>query len=303
MEKTVTVRVPGTSANCGPGFDAVGIACNLYNELTLMLDQKGQLVIEVEGDGKESIPRDASNIVWTAVQYVLKQAGKNYRGAKIHMLNRIPLARGLGSSAAAIVAGLAAANEAIGSVFNRQQIFQMATDLEGHPDNVAPAVFGGVTLSIVQDGRAECLSFVPEKKLSLVVVVPGFCLSTKLARKALPKKVPLGDAVFNAGRAALLAGALARGEYKFLRSALTDRLHQPYREQLIPGMYEVFEAAVQNGAYGAVLSGAGPCLLAFADAHEDQIGKAMVAAFQAREINAEYLRLEIDTQGVQVVSL
>lgn len=302
MERTVTVRVPGTSANCGPGFDAIGIACNLYNELTLTLDKKERLSIEIEGNGKASIPLDDSNIVWKAIQYLLKRARMEYQGAKIRMVNRIPLASGLGSSAAAIVAGLAAANAAVGSVFDRQQIFQMATEIEGHPDNVAPAVFGGVTLSVLQQGRAECLSFVPDKRLSLVVVVPGFDLSTKVARKALPQTVPLSDAVYNVGRAALLAGALARGEYEYLRSALLDRLHQPYRKHLIPGMYEVFKAALQNGAYGAVLSGAGPCLLAFANTRETEIGEAMAAAFGAHDIRAEYKLLEIDRQGVLVLS-
>ena len=300
MLKSVKVRVPGTSANCGPGFDSIGIACTIYNELELTLNNSGKVIIDIDGEGKSNIPCDSRNVVWKAVQYLLKKAGKQYSGGKIKMINGIPLARGLGSSAAAIVSGLAAANAAIGSPFDRQDIFQMATNIEGHPDNVAPAIFGGVTLSIDQDNLAQCLSFMPERKLKLVVTIPSFNLSTKLARKVLPDSIPLQDAVFNVSRTALLVGALCRGEYQHLKNALGDRLHQPYRLSLVPGMAEVFEAALAKGALGAALSGAGPCLIAFAVKDMDEIGKAMVQAFAENHINSRYVVLDIDAEGVQV---
>jgi len=297
-DKTVKVKVPGTTANCGPGFDSLGIACNLYNELELTLRKKGNLVIEIRGEGAQNIPCDGRNVVWKSIQYLLQRADLQYQGAYIKMLNRVPLSRGLGSSAAAIVAGLTAANYAIGNRFTSQEIFAMATDIEGHPDNVAPAIFGGMTLSILRkDGKPECLSFFPKIDLQLIVTVPEFSLSTKAARKVLPAVVPLKDAVFNIGRAALLVGALCEGKTEFLEHAFEDCLHQPYREKLIPGMYDVFAAAVQSGALGAAMSGAGPCLIAFTENNGETIGKAMVEAFQKHDIKAKYLLLTIDKKG------
>lgn len=301
MEKMVKVRVPGTTANCGPGFDSVGIACTIYNELELTLQKTDRLVIEIYGEGCQSIPCDARNIVWKSMQVLLKRADENFCGAHIKMNNAIPLSRGLGSSAAAIVAGLAAANAAIGSCFDKQAIFQMATEIEGHPDNVAPAVFGGVTLSIMKDGLAETLSFMPKKPLKMVVAVPAFNLSTKLARKALPLDVSMKDAVFNVSRTALFVGSLCTGDFSHLKNALEDRLHQPYRSKLIPGMQAVLAAAEAHGALGAALSGAGPCLIAFAVERMQEIGAAMVNAFEKNGIEAQYLILDVDAQGVQVV--
>ena len=299
MLKSVKVKVPGTSANCGPGFDSIGIACTIYNELELTLNNSGKLIIEIDGEGKNNIPCDERNVVWKSIQYLLRKAEKKYDGGIIKMSNGIPLARGLGSSAAAIVAGLMAANLAIGTPFNKQEVFQMATDIEGHPDNVAPAIFGGITLSIDQDHIAQCLSFMPQKELKLVVAIPSFNLSTKMARRVLPNTVPLQDAVFNVSRTALLVGALCKGEYQHLRNALGDKLHQPYRLGLIPGMEDVFNEALENGALGVALSGAGPCLIAFTNRKMNEIGEAMVNAFKSNGVNAKYVVLDIDSQGVQ----
>lgn len=301
LANVVKVQVPGTTANCGPGFDSVGIACTVYNELELELKEERGLLIEVYGEGCKNIPCDERNVVFKSMQAVFRKAGYDFSGARLKMMNHVPLSRGLGSSAAAIVAGLAAANAAIGSPFDKQDIFQMATDIEGHPDNVAPAVFGGVTLSILKDGAAETISFQPARELKLVVAVPEFALSTKMARKALPLHVPLKDAVFNVSRTALLVGALCRGEYGHLRNALEDCLHQPYRSKLIPGMEDVFAAANENGAFGAALSGAGPCLIAFADHNMQAIGEAMAAAFAKNGVKASFLILDIDKEGVQVI--
>lgn len=302
MDKAaIRIRVPGTTANCGPGFDSIGIACNVYNEMELILRKEDKLTIEVYGEGCKIIPCDARNIVWKSMQGLLKKANSDYKGAWIRMDNRIPLSRGLGSSAAAIVGGLAAANMAIGNVFSKQTLFQMATEIEGHPDNVAPAIFGGVTLSIVKDGKPECLSFLPKLDLKMVVAVPSFNLPTKLARKALPSSVPMEDAVFNVGRAALLAGALLKGDLYHLKNALDDRLHQPYRKKLVPGMEEVFQAANAHGAVGTVLSGAGPCLIAFTVERMEEIGEAMVESFNAYDVEATYSVLEIDAHGVKIL--
>ena len=220
------------------------------------------------------------------------------------MSNRIPLSRGLGSSATAIVAGLTAANALIDSPFSRDDLLQLATDIEGHPDNVAPAIYGGFTVNTVTDGHVECFSFLPRIFLRLVVMVPDFYLSTKSARQVLPSEVPMKDAVFNISHAAMMVAALARGSEKHLENAFADALHQNYRAPLIPGMFDVFAAAKKAGAYGAALSGAGPCLIAFVPEHRkctEAVAAAMQDAFRAHEIEARPLHLRLDTKGARVL--
>ncbi len=258
------------------------------------------------GEGATNIPCDNRNIVWRSAQYLLGKAGKDkeYRGAVIHMENRVPLSRGLGSSATAIVAGLTAANALIGTPFNRREILQFATDVEGHPDNVAPAIFGGFTVNAVTNGRVDCFSFLPRFRMKFVVAVPNFPLSTRMARKVLPTEVPMKDAIFNIGRASMLVAALTRGNERYLRLGLDDALHQPYRAELIPGMYDVFKAARRVGAAGATLSGAGPCLIAYVLERrhaEETVGKAMLEAFRKHDVEARILTLDLDTHGAQIL--
>ena len=303
LNRTIRVRVPGTSANCGPGFDAIGVACTIYNDLELTLKGEEGLVIEIEGEGAANIPADERNIVLRAIRTILKRAHREdeVKGFHIRMTNHIPLSRGLGSSAAAIVAGLKAANALLGNRFSRRELLQMATNIEGHPDNVAPAIFGGFTISVVTRGRVECFSLMPRMPLKLVVAVPEFPLSTRLARSVLPEQVKMKDAVFNVSRAALLVAALTKGQPHFLRNAFADALHQPYREKLIPGMKDVFRAACRAGALGASLSGAGPCLIAYTLENEAAVGQAMVEAFQEHEIEAHALQLSLDAHGARIL--
>ena len=301
--KSVKVRVPGTSANCGPGFDCLGVACTIYNELELTLLEEERLDIEITGDGAENIPVDGRNIVWRSIQKLLERAGKaqEYKGAVIRMNNGVPLSRGLGSSATAIVGGLKAANECLGNPFTNRDLLQMATEIEGHPDNVAPAIFGGFTISIVRNGKPECFSLMPKLPVKLVVTVPDFFLPTKAARAVLPAEVPMKDAVFNIGRAAMLTAALCKGNKSFLRSVFDDALHQPYRAKLIPGMYDVFKAARAAGALGASMSGAGPCLIAFTVENADAVGMAMRDAFARNNVKSEYHVFDIDGTGATVI--
>ena len=301
--RSVKVRVPGTSANCGPGFDCLGVACTIYNELELTLLEEERLDIEITGDGAENIPVDERNIVWRSIQKLLERAGKaqEYKGAVIRMDNGVPLSRGLGSSATAIVGGLKAANECLGNPFTNRDLLHMATEIEGHPDNVAPAIFGGFTISIVRNGKPECFSLMPKLPLKLVVTVPDFFLPTKAARAVLPAEVPMKDAVFNIGRAAMLTAALCKGNKSFLRSVFDDALHQPYRAKLIPGMYDVFKAARAAGALGASMSGAGPCLIAFTVENADAVGMAMRDAFAKNNVKSKYHVFDIDGTGATVI--
>lgn len=300
-EKTVRITVPGTSANCGPGFDTLGVACTVYNEMELTLLRENRLEIEAQGEGDDIIPKDSRNIVWQAVSEVLQKAHRDndFRGAVIKMKNNIPLSRGLGSSAAAIVAGVKAANVLLNSPFSQREMLAIATEIEGHPDNVAPALYGGFTVSIMKSGKPECFCFMPRLPLKLVVVVPDFHLSTKMARSVLPVEVTMKDAIFNIGHASMLVGALIRGNKRFLKLAFEDMLHQPYREKLIPGMADVFSAARREGALGATISGAGPCLIAYTVDNPEGISEAMVAAFKNNGVNSRALILDIDKSGVQ----
>ena len=300
------VRVPGTSANCGPGFDCLGLATTIYNYMDLTLIRANKIVVEAVGAGADKIPRGRKNLAWQAVRKLLEVTGheNNFHGAIIRMENHVPISRGLGSSSTAIVAGLTAANKIVGSPLNKNELLTLATELEGHPDNVAPAIFGGFTVSVMDNGEVQTFSFQPKIKLKLVVAVPEFELSTKLARKVLPQRVSRSDAIFNISRASMLVAALVEGREEFLPIAFDDAIHQPYRKKLVPGMQEVFDAAKSAGALGAAISGAGSCLIAFTTATsglEEKIAAAMVDTFKAHDVQSKTLILNVDKHGAQVM--
>jgi len=298
----VRVRIPATTANCGPGFDTLGIACTLYNEVALELTGPvGQVEINVTGDGADTLPTNARNLVLRAVRTVFDKVGETQTGIRLSLLNAIPLSRGLGSSSAAIVGGLVAANAIIGNRFNQAEILDMATEMEGHPDNVAPALYGGFTISVMQEAQVHCLRLPLPSELKLVVCIPDFRLSTHKARQAIPATVPHKDAVYNVSRAALLVGALAGGRLEYLSEALGDKLHQPYRAPLIPGMLEVFAAGKKAGALGVAMSGAGPSLMAYTLEQPEAVGEAMVAAFAAEQITSRHVCLNVDYEGAKVI--
>ena len=302
----IKVRVPGTSANCGPGFDCIGLACSIYNDLELILLREPKLSIEAKGEGADSIPTDDKNIVWKSIKTLLDKTsfGAEYKGAVIKMENHIPMSRGLGSSAAAIVAGLKAANAIIGSPFNRQELLQLATDIEGHPDNVAPALLGGFTVSVVSGGKVQTLSFLPKIQMNFVLAVPNFLLPTWQARQVLPKDVPMKDAIFNISRASMMIAALIKGKDRFFRYVFDDALHQPYRKDLVPGMKEAIEAARKAGAIGSALSGAGPAVIAFNIERQNnatEVASAMTQAFASKGVNAKSMILNLDTRGAHII--
>lgn len=295
--ETVTVHVPATTANCGPGFDAIGIACTLYNELELTLLEEAELTIVISGEGEKILAKDEKNMVWKVIKKLLIRTDSNYHGAIIKMHNKIPLSRGLGSSAAAIVGGIAAANYCLGKPLTKKDILDMATQEEGHPDNVAPAVYGGMTSSIRTENGVQTIAFLPKLPLKLIVAVPSFPLPTKKARKILPQSVLMKHALFNVAHVAGLVAGMCTGDANMLHYAFEDKLHQPYRAKLVPGMYDAFEAAKAAGALGSALSGAGPALIAFCIEKERVIGRAMVEALAHNKVQAECLILEIDNNG------
>ena len=292
----VRVQVPATTANMGPGFDTLGMALKLYN--IIEMEQAGiGLNIDVEGDGAGQIPRNPTNIVYVAAEKVFKAVGYKPKGLRIKIINNIPLARGLGSSASAIIGGLVAANILSGGKLDEQTLLNMAAQIEGHPDNVAPALIGGIVISAQGEGEVKYTKIDPPAKLKCVVAIPDFSLPTKLARDVLPQSVSITDAVYNIGRTALLVAALIRCDFNLLSMSMEDRLHQPYRANLVPGMKKVLAAAKLAGARGIVLSGAGPTLIAFCDENTQLIATVMKDTFLQSGIHAKVLELDPNPVG------
>ena len=241
---------------------------------------------------------DESNLFFRSAATAAQRAGQALPGLEVEMHNGIPLSRGLGSSSTAIVAGVYAANLLMGQPFSESALLDLATELEGHPDNVAPCLFGGLVVCSYEDGRVESIRALPPPELRAVVAVPRFELKTEAARAALPERVPHRDAAFNVGRACLVTAALMSGNLHVLKSAMRDRLHQPYRASLVPGIDHVLEAAEEAGALGACLSGAGPTLVAFATDDAPDIAAAMKNAWAQQEIQADTAVLRVDQDGV-----
>ena len=305
MKKSVTVRVPATSANCGPGFDSLGLALTLYNDFTFTIsDETFGFSLEVEGEGKDSFHASGRNMAFASFLAVWNKITDHKRiGIDVHMHNQVPKSRGLGSSSTALVAGVTAASILSGANLTLDEILQEANAMEGHPDNVAPAIYGGFTISFQENGVAHTLRTIPKMPLQFIAVVPDMQLATHMAREAIPKEIPHPDAVFNSSRTALLVAALLENRPDLLQYALEDKLHQPYRAKLIPGLTEVFAAGEEAGAYKCIISGSGSTLLAYAspDKDGDAIGKAMVDAFAHCGQTAVYHILQLNTKGTEIL--
>lgn len=259
------VKAPATSANMGPGFDCMGVALNIYNTVEIHEIPEG-LIIKNHGRDAGLIPGDNTNLIYRAMERVFDETGFAPSGLKITSYNDIPVARGLGSSAASTAAGLLLGNALTDEKLNMERIIELGADLEGHPDNIVPALMGGMTLSYARETPSVGyikLDF--PKDLCMLVMVPDFSLTTAEARGVLPRQVDLGNAVFNVGRAALMVAALTTGKPEHLKYAVQDKLHQPYREKLIPNMQDIFDQAYKAGARGVYLSGAGSALVAIVD--------------------------------------
>ena len=291
------VRVPATSANMGAGFDCMGIALDIYNTVEVHEIPEG-LIIENHGRDADLITKDGTNLIYRAMERVFRQTGFVPTGLKIISYNDIPVARGLGSSAASTAAGLLLANAFIGEKLDMKRIIELGTALEGHPDNIVPALIGGMTLSYAQDtSTVGYIKLDFPEKLRMLVMVPDFLLSTAMARKVLPRQVELGNAVFNVSRAALMVAALTAGELDHLKYAVQDKLHQPYREKLIPGMQEVFQQAYNAGARGVFLSGAGSTLIALVDADNNDFLSRLKGFLDSMSCKWELKYADVSRQG------
>ncbi len=297
----VTVTVAATTANLGPGFDCLGLALGLHNRVAFSEIDSGLSVI-VRGEGADKIPTDDDNLVVQSAVRLFDHIGRRPSGLKVVQENEIPVGSGLGSSASAVLAGLLGANGLMGQPLSQSEILTLAVEIEGHPDNVAPALYGGLILSLAENGRF-LIEPIQIPDMEVVIILPDFNLPTTEARAALPKQVSLADAIFNAGRMGLLVRALADGDYGRLASAMQDRLHQPYRLPLIPGMREAFSAVRQAGAAAVALSGAGPSLVAFGRDNHEAIAQSAEGAFSEAGLASRSWVLAVDRAGSQTALL
>lgn len=252
----IKIRVPATSANMGPGFDSLGIALNLYNTYSFSYGEE---------DGEKSLMREASDLVFQSIE-------RTPEPVKVTVERQIPISRGLGSSAACIVAGVMAANVYLDSPLGLTELLQLATQAEGHPDNVAPALFGGITASLMQEGKTYTQRFLPGEDWDYVAMIPDFHLSTRKAREVLPREIPFEHGVWNASRSGFLILALMHGRKDLLPLALEDRLHENYRKSLIPDFDDIKKALRRAGEEAIYLSGAGPTMLCISE-NGEQIKK------------------------------
>ncbi|MCU1531775.1 MAG: homoserine kinase [Arthrobacter sp.] len=300
----VTVRVPATSANLGPGYDSLGLALSLHDTLTVETLDNGELQFELTGEGAESLPRDASHLVMRAITNALERLGFRHQGLRITAENIIPHGRGLGSSASAVVAAVTAANALVpeASRCGKDWILQLTSEMEGHPDNVAPAIFGGLALSWQDSDRYSSTGATVAESVIPVVAVPDFELSTETARALLPVSVGHHAAAMNSGRAALLIHALTANP-EFLLPGTEDYLHQSYRAQAMPPSADLI-AALRRAGYAAVVSGAGPTVLVLA--HGDAEAETIVgfigshAAGDTPEAGWCVMKLAVDVEGAKV---
>ncbi|MBB6120449.1 homoserine kinase [Nocardiopsis algeriensis] len=270
----VSVRVPATSANLGPGFDSLGLAVRLYNEFDVTVRDDGELRVRVGGEGAGEVPLDRRHLVVRSMAEAFDRVGEKLPGLTLDCVNNIPHARGLGSSSSAIVGGVAAASALLGRTGPGQGpdldwIYQVSADIEGHPDNVAPCVFGGYTVAYRDGGRWGAVSLAVDRRILPVLCVPGWHLSTERARGLLPAAVPHADAAFAAGRSALMTAAVC-GRPDALYAATEDRLHQDYREPAMPRTLELVRDLRERHGLPAVVSGAGPTVLVLCSVEEGE---------------------------------
>ena len=315
----VTAIIPASTTNLGPGFDVLGVAVSLYSQVSLQ-ETAGITEVICLGQDSDKLLSDTSNVAYQAADLIFTKVGYRPDGLRLTLQNGIPAIRGLGGSGTAILGGLLAANAMCGQKFGHppfslQEILAFATEIEGHPDNVAASLLGGFVVSATAEvqnvntaGEIEAVTTVktvkitPPDELRLIIAVPDFTLATKVARSVLPESVDLSAAVFNMSRSSLLVAAMATGDLDLLAVSMEDRLHQPYRANLIPGFEEVSRSALEAGALSIALSGAGPTIVAYtrASAPTQQIADQMALAFQQNGLACQTQILTVDTEGAKV---
>lgn len=297
----VRVRVPASTANLGSGFDVLGLALGLYNTIEIEATSRG-VEFTVEGEGAERLRKVADrSLVLRAARATFDYLGVSPPGLKVHLKNEIPLKRGLGSSATSCLGGVIAAAALSRRSLSSEEILRLALPLEGHPDNLTPALVGGLTATIVSDTGIRYVKIPIPEAIKVVAVIPEMELGTVEARRALPAQVPLADAVHNVGRSALFVAAMVAGDLNLLDEATRDRLHQPYRAKLIPGMEDVLAAARRAGALAAFLSGAGSTVAALVDRDAEKVGGEMAEVWARRAMQSQVKVLAVEHEGAKLL--
>lgn len=291
----IRIKVPATSANLGPGFDTLGLALNLYNIFEFCEIEEGLEII-----GCEDIYNNKDNLIYISMLKVFEKIGYYPKGIKIIIDSNIPFSRGLGSSAACILGGVMGANELAGGHLSEEEIFKIATEIEGHPDNIAPALFGGLIVSVADDNQIYHNKIHVASGIKFVALIPDFSLSTKSAREVLPANIPYKDGVHNVGHVSLLISALNNGRFDLLKVALKDKLHQIYRSQLILGFDEIINKCYELNCLGAYLSGAGPTIMAIIHNENDDFKNRIKDYFLENNLQWDVKELTVDFNGATI---
>lgn len=292
----INVKVPATTANLGPGFDTLGLALNLYNKFSFNETTAGVVI-----NGSLDLMENKKNLVYTSMLKTLDVLEYNISGININIEADIPNSRGLGSSAACILGGVIGANELAGSTLSLEEILNIATEIEGHPDNIAPALFGGLVVSLMEGDKIYHNKINVAQGIKFVALIPDFTLSTSVAREVLPSTVIYKEAVDNVSRVSLLLSALSNGKFDLLKPSLKDNLHQPYRGKLIPGFNQIIEKSYEFGALGAYISGAGPTIMTIIDNEDSAFVNRVNGYLSSIGNNWSVIELKINLLGARVI--
>ena len=294
----IRIQVPATSANLGSGFDSLGIALNLYNQVWMEESDS----VDISSKDNICIPKDETNLIYWAAKSLYDRCGHKLPGLKIIQLNNIPMARGLGSSSACIVAGILGANRLLGSPLGGKELTDLAAEIEGHPDNTTPAIEGGLVASAMEAGRVYSVSVPVSEKIRFVLFIPPFELKTEKARSVLPQQYSRSDAGYNLSRSALMTASLFSGKLENLRVAVQDKIHQPYRAGLIDHLDDVFRMSYELGSLGTYVSGAGPTIISMVASDEAESFSILAKArLKDKGIDGwKITTLAADPEGAQI---
>ena len=294
------IRIPATSANLGPGFDCFGLALKIYNTFTFeTIPSYFEFIVQFKG--KEIPINQEDNLVYEAMKKTFEMFNKDIPGIRITEEINIPFSRGLGSSATAILAGILASNKILDNPMNNEEILDLAYKIEGHSDNIVPALNGGFNITIIENNKIIFKKISVDESLKIIVVIPEIKIKTKEARKILPTEITREDAIFNLSRASLLTASLITMDYSYLSLSFQDRLHQNYRAKLIPGFYDVVNSAYKEGSLGVALSGSGSSIIAFSNSNEENIAQSMINTFSSFNVNSSYIITTADNNGTIII--
>lgn len=295
----ITVRVPATSANLGPGFDTLGLALDLF--LTVEAVNAPVSSCQFYGEGQNQLnSTENRNLILFGLNQVFQEAGESAPTLKLTVNNQIPIGKGLGSSAAAVIAGLFLGNHLLNQYFELERLIKMAADQEGHADNVVPAIVGGLTTVLEYEEKIYYQQIKMPDNITIIVAVPDFELPTHKSRQVLPETLALAQSVANVQKACMLLAGIFNGDFRYMARAMDDQIYQPSRKQFIPGFDKVLSNAGKAGAIGAALSGAGPSIIAFAEGRLEMIGRSMAETFAEHNVSSQILYLKTNHTGVQI---